>query len=74
MPAERREPPATESAALVDELAAEALMNRRAALTAAGWAARAGATPDELAEMLDALGIDRTNLIRKLSPTIITLR
>jgi hypothetical protein len=74
MPANRREKPETESAALIDELAAEALMKRRAALAAAGWASRAGATADELAEMLEALGIEKDDLGRKLSPSIITLR
>jgi hypothetical protein len=73
MPADRREPPPTESAALIGELAAEALMNRRAALAAASWASRAGASADELAEMLEALGIDREGLARKLSPSVITL-
>jgi hypothetical protein len=74
MPAERRQPPENESEAFIEERAADALMKRRAALVAADWAARVGATVEDVAEMLEALGIDKHDLAQPPTPTVITLR
>jgi hypothetical protein len=53
------------------ERAATARTNRRAALTAADWARRHHEPVENLAEILETLGIERNDLVLRVSTSIV---